>query len=268
MSTTIPAKRSLEVLLAPAEFEALDRRDLSGTVCVVFDVLRATSTMVTALGNGADAIIPAAEIPEALEHRRERPDVLLAGERDGVRIQASLTGSIGFDLGNSPREYTREQVAGRTIVSTTTNGTRALRACLSARTVLVSSFLNLEATAGFIERENPEHLLVVCAGTFDQAAYEDIFAAGALCGLVWPIYGDGAVSDSARIARRLWQLDRADVLGAISKSRNGRRLLEQPELRDDVAACAQRDVFGLVACLGKDGAVTGSHAAPSRGGSR
>jgi 2-phosphosulfolactate phosphatase len=130
-----------------------------------------------------------------------------------------------------------------------------LRACLAARSVLAASFLNLGATAGFIEREDPERLLVVCAGTFEQAAYEDILAAGALCDLVWGIYGEGAVADSVQIARRLWLLDRMDVLGAISKSRNGRRLLEQPNLREDVSACARRDVFNLIARLGKDGAV-------------
>ena len=77
---------TLEVLFAPAEFARLDQRDLRHTVCVVFDVLRATSTMVTALGNGAAAIAPVAEIAEALAFRQRQPDVLLAGERDGVRI--------------------------------------------------------------------------------------------------------------------------------------------------------------------------------------
>src|SRR2546422_11748827 len=98
--------RTLEVLFAPAEFAALHQRDLSETACVVFDVLRATSTMVTALANGAAAIIPVAGIPEALAIRQRQPEVLLAGERDGLRIQADLTGSIAFDLGNSPREFT------------------------------------------------------------------------------------------------------------------------------------------------------------------
>src|SRR5512136_2922474 len=104
----------LEVLFAPAEYAVLNERDLRQTVCVVFDVLRATSTMVTALGNGATAIIPVADIPEALAVRVQYPDVLLAGERDGVRIQANLTGSIAFDLGNSPREFPPEVVQGRT----------------------------------------------------------------------------------------------------------------------------------------------------------
>src|SRR6478735_9120305 len=96
----------IDVLFAPAEFAALGGRDLSGTVCVVFDVLRATSSMVTALANGASAIVPVSEISEALAARRDRPDLLLAGERGGVRIPANLTGGIPFNLGNSPLEVT------------------------------------------------------------------------------------------------------------------------------------------------------------------
>src|SRR5579871_1468891 len=105
--------RSLEVLFAPAEFAALRQRDLHETVCVVFDVLRATSTMMTALANGADSIVPVAEIDEAMVVRRRDARVLLAGERDGVRIRAHQTGGTEFDLGNSPREFTPEIVRGR-----------------------------------------------------------------------------------------------------------------------------------------------------------
>src|SRR4051794_8584892 len=120
---------TLEVLLAPAEFAALKDRDLSGTVCVVFDVLRATSSMITALANGAKSILPVEDIAEALRIRALDPKTLLAGERDGMRIGPDLTGQGGFDLGNSPREFMRNAVSGRQIAMTTTNGTRALRAC-------------------------------------------------------------------------------------------------------------------------------------------
>jgi len=181
--------------------------------------------------------------------------LLLAGERDGVRIQANLTGSIAFDLGNSPREFTLDRVRGRTIAMTTTNGTRALRACARANRVLVSCFLNMQATADWIATENPVHLLMVCSGTHDQAAYEDVLAAGALCDLVWPAYGSGAVADSARMARELFSLARTDLRAAFGQSRNGRRLLALAELSADVAYCAQRNTLELVAELGKDGLV-------------
>src|SRR5258706_86994 len=113
---------NMEVLFAPAEFEALQRRNLSEVVSVVFDVFRATSTMIAALGNGASAILPVWEIAGALALRRERAGVLLAGEREGLRIQSDLTGSIAFDLGNSPREFTPAKVRGKEIIMTTTNG--------------------------------------------------------------------------------------------------------------------------------------------------
>ncbi len=246
---------TLEVLLAPAEYTLLAARDLRQTVCVVFDVLRATSTMVTALGNGAAAIVPVAEITEALAIRKRQPEVLLAGERDGRRIEAHLTGGVSFDLGNSPREFTAARISGRTIAMTTTNGTRALRACAPAAAVLLGSFLNLRATAEFIVEQAAAQLLLVGSGTLDQAAYEDVLGAGALCDLLWPQYGGGAVSDSAQFARRLFGCEQNDLLGAVAQSRNGRRLMAQADLREDVPVCLQRDLFNRVAGMGQDGLV-------------
>jgi 2-phosphosulfolactate phosphatase len=170
----------IDAILSPAELPALARRDLRDATCVVFDVLRATSTFVTALHNGAKTIVPVSEIAEALALRQKQPDILLGGERDGVRIRAAQTGGIDFDLGNSPREYTPEKVRGKTIVSTTTNGTRALRACTGAQTVLAASFLNLTATAQFIRQLQPVEIVLVCAGTRENVATEDVLAAGAL----------------------------------------------------------------------------------------
>ncbi|MCL5097419.1 MAG: 2-phosphosulfolactate phosphatase, partial [Candidatus Omnitrophica bacterium] len=131
---------AIEALFSPAELDLLERRDLRRTTCVVFDVLRATSTMLTALANGARAIMPVVEIEEALAIRRRQPEVLLAGERGGLRIRSAQTGSVDFDLGNSPREFTRERVCGKAIVMSTTNGTRALRACAGAAATLRDDF--------------------------------------------------------------------------------------------------------------------------------
>jgi 2-phosphosulfolactate phosphatase len=253
---------SLEVLFTPAEVAALAGRDLSGTYCVVFDVLRATTTMVTALANGAAAILPVEEIGDALAARPRWPEALLAGEREGVRIGPDLTGGLTFDLGNSPREFTHDCVAGRIIVMTTTNGTRALRGCAGAKTVLAGSFLNLEATARHIERVSPPALLLVCSGTLDQAAYEDVLGAGALCERLWTRYGGGGGADSAHIARRLYRAESADLVAAMAQSRNGRRLLAHPDLRDDVPFCLQRDTHALVAVLNADGLVRPARVAP------
>jgi 2-phosphosulfolactate phosphatase len=245
----------LEVALAPAEFAALRARDLGGAVCVVFDVLRATSSMVAALHHGAQAIIPVEDIPEALAIRRRRPEVLLAGERHGVRIRAALTGGTEFDLGNSPREFTPERVRDRTIVMTTTNGTRALRACAGAQTALAGSFLNLGATTDWLREMAPRHLVLVCGGTHEEPALEDTLAAGAVCDALWPLYQDGHVADSAEMARRLYGQVKADLAGAMRHARNGRHLLAIPDLRDDVAFSLRRDAMPLLARAGADRAV-------------
>jgi 2-phosphosulfolactate phosphatase len=259
----------IETIMTPAELPALARPDLRATACVVFDVLRATSTFVTALHHGAKAIIPVSEIAEALEKqkseaRSQKPElILLGGERNGVRISA---GGIDFDLGNSPREYGPERVRGKTIVSTTTNGTRALRACADAQTVLASSFLNLTATAEFLRQQNFANVLLVCAGTGENAALEDTLAAGALCELLLnkPLtpalspFGRGEgdkLADSAQIAWRTYLAAKPNLAEAVGNSENGRRLLAIPDLRDDVAFCLQHDVFPLVAKMDVDGAV-------------
>ena len=247
--------KTLEVLFTPADFAALHRRNLEETVCVVFDIFRATTTMITALANGAEAIIPVSEISEALALRRQHRQTLLAGERDGLRIRGELTGGINFDLGNSPREFTSEKVAGKTIVTTTTNGTRALRSCAHARQVLIGSFLNLRATADLILKNAPEELLLICSGTYEQMAYEDVLGAGALGDLLLKMYADEEVSDSARMAREIYKAAETNLLESAGRSRNGRRLLSIPELRDDVAFGLQRDIHGFAATLQADGKV-------------
>ena len=251
----------IETILTPAELPALAQCDLRATACVVIDVLRATSTFVTALHHGAKAIIPVSEIAEALAIKKKSPDVLLGGERNGVRISAD---GIDFDLGNSPREYTPEKVRGKTIVSTTTNGTRALRACMNAKTVLASSFLNLTATAEFLRQNQFETILLVCAGTGENQADEDVLAAGALCGLIFkkpltptlsPLGRGEGVDDSTQIALRTWLAAKQDLSAAVCNSENARRLLAIPELREDVAFCLQRDIFPLIAKLETDGTI-------------
>jgi 2-phosphosulfolactate phosphatase len=246
---------SLEVLFTPADFASLASRDLSETCCVVFDVLRATTTMIAALWNGAEAVLPVEEISDALAARLQHPAALLAGEREGVRIGPELANGVAFDLGNSPREFTPARVKGKLIVMTTTNGTRALRSCRNASLTMAGSFLNLGATAALINESKPERLLIVCSGTLDQAAYEDVLGAGALCDLIWASYQNGLIADSARMARQLFLQARRDLPTVLAEARNARRLLSKPELRDDVEFCLQRDVMPLVAALDRNGLV-------------
>jgi len=241
--------KAIEVLFTPAEYAFLDQRaQLSETVCVVFDVLRMTSTIVTAVANGAESIMPVGDIADAWAEKNKRPEVLLAGERGGDRIE-------NFEFGNSPREFTKRKVAGKALVMTTTNGTRALLACASAKKVLIASFLNLSATADFLLKDPPSRSLIVCSGTFDQAAYEDALGAGALCDLLWSRYENGEIADSALIACHNYGKEKTNLAAAIEKSRNARRLLKQRNLRADVAFCSQRDKFKIVVKLGKDGMI-------------
>jgi 2-phosphosulfolactate phosphatase len=195
------------------------------------------------------------EISEALEIRHRNPVVLLGGERGGLRIGADQTGGIEFDLGNSPREYTSERVSGRTIVITTTNGTRSLRACAGAGITVVGSFLNLRAAAEFVLRRRPEELWLVCAGTGRGAALEDTLAAGAFCDLVISRLPSCDVRDSAQITLQTYHHSKNDVVTAIRSSQNARRLLANPVLRDDVEFCLRRDCFSPVPVLGSDGVI-------------
>ncbi len=248
-------KTDLEVLFTPADFSALPGRDLSAAQCVVFDVLRATSSMLTALANGASRIFPVRDISGAMALRAGHPAALLAGERGGVRILAAQSGGVDFDLGNSPREFTPERVAGREIIMTTTNGTRALQACLGARRIFPGTWLNLGALARRVGKEQPASLVIVCAGTYEEAAYEDTLAAGALCDLLWAQFDPERISDSAHIARRIYLDAGNDFQSALQRhSRNARRLLASAELRGDVPFCLRRDALEATPEL-RDGAV-------------
>lgn len=245
---------TIEALSSPAEYQAQRARGFAGETCVVFDVLRATSVIVTGLARGAKGFIPVEEISEAVALRAKHPGALLAGERDGLRITAAQSGGVEFDFGNSPREYTGSRVADKMIISTTTNGTRALRACETADAVAVASFLNLTATATWLRSRAASRVVLVCAGTGDAAALEDIVCAGALCEML-AATRSCVMEDSAEVARRVFCEAKNDLASAVSHARNGRRLLENPELRDDVAFCLQQDVFGIVGLMGRDGII-------------
>ncbi len=222
----------LDVTLTPAEIATLPERDLSGTTCVIFDVLRATSSMITALAHGAAAIHPARTIEEAFALRARMPEALLGGERHGDLID-------GFDLGNSPLEY-REAVVGRTIISTTTNGTIALRACENAERVLVGAMLNLSALADEIRRSKPERLLLVCAGTFHTFALEDATAAGLLIALL----PDAALTDSAHAALAITS-HFPEPVTALRSAKNGGVLCARGR-GEEVDWCARVSAFNVV----------------------
>jgi 2-phosphosulfolactate phosphatase len=162
------------------------------------------------------------------------PDAVLGGERHGDPI-------AGFDAGNSPFEY--RAFSGRTIVSTTTNGTIALRACDGAREVLVGAILNLQAVAERIRAAAPSRVLLVCAGTFDSFALEDAWAAGRLIELL----GGGDCTDAATAVLAVSRLY-PDPLEALRAARNGRALAAKGR-EAEVGWCARESVFEAVGLM-------------------
>ncbi|MGB8169109.1 MAG: 2-phosphosulfolactate phosphatase [Chthoniobacteraceae bacterium] len=221
----------IDVALNPAEIALLPQRDLSTTTCVVFDILRATSSMITALQHGATEIHPVRTIEEALALKAAMPAAVLGGERHGELI-------AGFDVGNAPHEYVA--MSGRAIITTTTNGTIALRAVEGARRVLVGALLNLDALAASIRDEKPERVLLVCAGTFADFALEDAYAAG----LLISVLEKTQLTDAAQAARAVARLF-PEPLAALRVARNGMALAEKGR-GAEVEWCARRSVFNIV----------------------
>jgi len=218
----------------------LNAGDLSGRGVVVVDVLRATTSIVTALANGAKAVVPAATSEEAvrLTANLEKNGYVLAGERKSLKIE-------GFALGNSPREMTAEAVGGKTIYMSTTNGTPALVAVQGDEPVLAAA-VNFSAVAerarGLFEERGD--LVIVCAGREKQFALEDGYVAGRLVKAVRKGRRKIALNDAATVVLDLpsrfpnW----AAALGASEAARE----LRAADLGEDVTFSAKADRFTVV----------------------
>ncbi len=235
---------------------------LRGGVAVVVDVLRATTVMVYALAAGCEAIIPCEEIEEAQAVAASLPagTALLAGERGGLPIP-------GFDLGNSPGEFTPEVCRGKTLVMTTTNGTRAILACLDADRIYIASFANLRATSDelvvqFLKKDHGNAVHIVCSGTEGFISLEDSLLAGALVRNIadittkWfasdgPLGNDEALITVAQWlgARRAFPLS---PLGELLKLGRGGQNVQRIGLAKDIAVAAEIDLRPLVAELTRD----------------
>lgn len=231
----------IDLTFGPADFPTLRNRDLSASCCVVYDVFRATTTMTMAIANGAAGVIPVSDIEHAVELGRKNPAWLLAGERNGFPITREQSAYRDFDFGNSPREFHSEKVTGKTIVTTTTNGTRALNSVAHASLTLVGSFLNLGATLNALLNSKKPEIVIVCSGTFEDVAYEDVLGAGALISRIVASQSNCHLSDSAQIALQIFELNASALMQAASFATNGRKLLSIPSLREDVAVCLQTD---------------------------
>ena len=215
--------------------------DLAARGVIVIDALRATTTIVTALANGAKAVIPAATSEDAvrLATNLEKDGVVLAGERRIVKIE-------GVALGNSPREMTATAVGGKTIVLATTNGTPALVAAQGGEPVLVGAPANFKA---LVERARavllePRDLVVICAGREKDFAIEDAYTAGRLIKAVKKGLRKLALNDAARAALAL-----TDELTSWQEALEGSEAAHQladADLGEDVAFAARADRFGVV----------------------
>lgn len=227
----------------------IDEQQLVGSAVVVIDLLRATTTICHALASGAKEVVPFREIDETLvaTERAGRANVVLGGERGGRRID-------GFDLGNSPTEYTPQIVEGRSVFITTTNGTRALYHARLAKRIIVGAIVNLSAVVAAVADDL--RVDIVCAGTGGEETFEDTLAAGAMVTeLCASNDANRQLNDAAKVAADAWQqlLRDANASGrtpaeqlaiALRDTLGGRNLIEVG-LGDDLADCAAVDRLAI-----------------------
>jgi len=212
---------------------------LEGKIAVAVDVLRATSSMVTALANGVAHIVPVSELHECLTYKDR--NYLVAAERDGIKAD-------GFDLGNSPFHYLEDEVKGRFLAITTTNGTQAINLSRAADEVLVGAMLNVGAVANYLIKAGKD-VVVVCAGWKGIFNLEDTLFAGALADR---LSGQFDLNHDATLAaHQLYTTNKTDLLGFLSKSSHVQRL-ERLHILPDIEFCLQEDKYKVVPVLQGD----------------
>jgi 2-phosphosulfolactate phosphatase len=216
--------------------------DIQGRFVLVIDVLRASTTVAVALANGAKAVIPFESSDEVIARAKqfERSDVLLAGER---RMRAIP----GFDLGNSPLEYTAETVEGKTVLLTTTNGTVALVGLQGARDVVVASYVNLSAVSAMLRAaaRGAADVAIVCAGRDRQFSLEDAACAGRYARAVTRRLANVRLNDAAQ-ACTLLDKRYGDGLDRLFEDSEHGRALAQAGFAADLAVCAEVDAHPVI----------------------
>ena len=247
----------LDTYLSPA---ALTPSALAGAVVAVIDVLRASTTIAAALEAGARSVIPFLETEDAVRTARqfEKGEVLLAGERHMRPID-------GFDLGNSPREFVAERVQGRTVLLTTTNGTRALHAAHDAQAIFVASFVNATVTVGALADAlaQGQRVAFVCAAHDGLFSLEDATLAGRLAEALATRVGDVATDDATRTCRLLHARYGDDTARLFAEAEHGRALVAAGYAHD-LADCGAIDAHPIL-CRYRDHVILGSPATVSLG---
>lgn len=231
--TQLP-KPVLEVCPSPA---LLHLYDVANSIVVIIDVLRATSTIATALSNGAREIIPVASVAECIRIGSEL-NAVTAGERDGFIAE-------GLQHGNSPFEYPREFIAGKTLVLTTTNGTRLLHLASGAGEIITGSFPNLSCVREYlIEQHKP--VLLACAAWKDRINLEDMLFAGAVIDGVREHFS--VTGDAALIAEGLYLEAKTDLFKALTRATHFKRLSGHG-LEKDIRYCLTADLAPVLPLL-------------------
>lgn len=229
----------LDVYLTAGE---LAGAECAGRVVAVIDVLRASTTIVTALANGARAVVPFADADELMTRARqfERGDVRLAGERKMLSIE-------GFDLGNSPAQFTKEAIGGRTVLLTTTNGTRALASAQGAVDIVVAAYVNLTVVTAMLRTalRGGTDVIIACSGQDGHYALEDAACAGRYVRLVTKRLSGVAMNDAAHSCALLARNYGEDVGSLFLDSAHG-RALSAAGFREDLALCAAVDAYPIV----------------------
>lgn len=223
------------------------KEDLLQTASVVLiDVLRATTTICHALAAGAQRVIPVADLGEATGFVASlgRDNLVLGGEKDALPIE-------GFDLGNSPSEYTRERVSGANVVLLTSNGCSALTRMRHVPAVALASFANLSAVVNWLVAEKRD-VVICCAGSRDQFCLEDSVCAGMLVDqLCSSESNDYQLNDAAQVGQVLVERYRDRLLDSFRQSTHGQHLVRSG-FEADLELCAQLDTLDLLPFFVKD----------------
>ncbi len=237
---------NLETLFIPEEIK---NTELAGKLVVIIDVLRASSTIVTALANGCRGFIPILS-PDQVKKKAEQLEkerVLLGGEREGIKIE-------DYDLGNSPREYKIEAVKDKTIIFSTTNGVKTLEMVKGAHRVIIGSFLNLQAVCNYCANYKGD-ISIICAGKEGKFSLEDAACAGMLIDSLKNVLSDTCQESDANLtARLLYKKFGNNILEILQKSQHG-QYLESIGLDEDLKFCSQLDFFRIVPVF-KDGIIS------------
>ena len=222
--------------------------NFSGQTAVVIDVLRATSVITTALENGAREVIPVKTVEEAQNLYATCDNALSCGERNAVKIE-------GFDLGNSPLEYKKKVVEGKTLILTTTNGTNAINNIIGADEVVLACFRNVAAVVEHIvglSHRGCRDIIIVCAGTESHFSLDDGLCAGMIIELLKQ-QTEVETDDLGLLLHRFYNESKDNLFGALSGCYHLKRLFTMG-FYDDIKFCLETNCVQTVPVL-KDGKI-------------